>query len=104
MRKLAVIPKKAIWQLANWQTVNLVNSIIRKLKSEQLVCLSFLWWEFFLRERKKIFCTYCGPFLSEGGLRGRGLPERFNLIAIFSYFDFWQRKIESIFRLFFDLV
>jgi hypothetical protein len=38
-----------------------VNFIIQKLKSKHLVCLSFLWWKIFLREREKIFCTYSGP-------------------------------------------
>ena len=38
-----------------------VNIITQKLKSKHLVCLSFLWWEVFLREREKIFFTYFGP-------------------------------------------
>ena len=38
------------------------NFIIQKLKSKHLVCLSFLWWEVFLREREKIFCTYSRPY------------------------------------------
>ena len=38
-----------------------VNFIIQKLKSKHLVCLSFLWWQVFLRERGKIFYTYSGP-------------------------------------------
>ena len=38
-----------------------VNSIIQKLKSKHLVCSSFLWWQFFLREREKRFHTYSGP-------------------------------------------
>ena len=37
------------------------NFIIQKLKSKQLVCLSFLWWQVFLREREKIFYTYSKP-------------------------------------------
>ena len=32
-----------------------VNFVIQKLKSKQLVCLSFLWWEVFLRELEKVF-------------------------------------------------
>ena len=32
-----------------------------KLKSIHLVCLSFLWWQVFLRQREKIFYTYSGP-------------------------------------------
>ena len=39
----------------------LVNFIINKLKSKRLVCLSFHFWQFFLREREKIFYTYSGP-------------------------------------------
>ena len=39
----------------------LLNFIIQKLKSKQLVCLSFPWWQVFLREREKIFYTYSGP-------------------------------------------
>jgi hypothetical protein len=35
-----------------------VNFIIQKLKSKHLVCLSFFWWQVFLREREKIFYTY----------------------------------------------
>ena len=38
-----------------------VNFIIKTLKSKHLVCLSFLWSEFFLREREEIFSTYSGP-------------------------------------------
>ena len=38
-----------------------VNVIIQKLKSKHIVCLSFLWWEVFLRERGKTFCTYSWP-------------------------------------------
>ena len=38
-----------------------VNYIIEKLKSKHNVCLSFLWRQVFLRERKKIFYTYSGP-------------------------------------------
>ena len=38
-----------------------VNIITQKLKSKHLVCLSFLWWQGFLREREKIFSTYSGP-------------------------------------------
>ena len=32
-----------------------VNFVIQKLKSKQLVCLIFLWWEVFLRELEKVF-------------------------------------------------
>ena len=39
----------------------LANSIIPKLKSKHLVCLSFLWRQVFLREWQKIFYTYSGP-------------------------------------------
>ena len=39
----------------------LVNFIIEKLKIIHLLCLSFLWWQVFLREREKIFYTYSGP-------------------------------------------
>jgi hypothetical protein len=38
-----------------------VHCIIQKLKSKHLVCLSFLWEQFFLREQEKIFNTYSGP-------------------------------------------
>ena len=31
------------------------------MKSKHLVCLSFLWWQVFLREREKIFHIYFGP-------------------------------------------
>ena len=41
-----------------------VNFIIQKLKSKHLLCLSFLWWQVFLREREKIFYTYSGPFVT----------------------------------------
>ena len=61
MIKLTVIPKKPFgtWQFGNigvW-----VNFIIQKLKSKHLVCLSFLWWQVFLREREKTFYTYSRP-------------------------------------------
>ena len=59
MIKYTVIPKKAIWQFGKIGV--LVNFIIQKLKSKHLVCLSFLWWQVFLREREKIFYTYSGP-------------------------------------------
>ena len=32
-----------------------------KIESKHLVCLSFLWWQVFLREREKIFYTYSRP-------------------------------------------
>ena len=38
-----------------------VNFVIQKLKSKHLVCLSFLQWQVFLREREEIFYTYSGP-------------------------------------------
>ena len=41
------------------------NFIIQKLKSKQLVCLSFLWWQGFLREWEKISYTYSRPYTSE---------------------------------------
>ena len=62
MIKLTVIPKKKpfdTWQFGKIGV--LVNFIIQKLKSKHLVCLSFLWWQVFLREREKIFNTYSGP-------------------------------------------
>ena len=46
---------------AIWHLGVLVNSIIQKLKSKHLVCLSFLLWQNFLREGEKIFYTYSGP-------------------------------------------
>ena len=39
----------------------IVRFSIQTLKSKHLVCLRFLLWEVFLREREKIFCTYFGP-------------------------------------------
>ena len=55
-----VIPKKSIWHLAICKIGVLVNSIIKKLKSKHLVCLSFLWWQVFMRELEKISYTYSG--------------------------------------------
>ena len=39
--------------------------MIQKLKSKHLVCHGFLWWEVFLREQVKIFCTYSVPNFAE---------------------------------------
>ena len=49
----------ALWQFGKIGV--LVHFVIQKLKSKHLVCLSFLWWQGFLREREKIFSTYSGP-------------------------------------------
>ena len=38
-----------------------VNFMTQKLKSNQLICLSFLWWHVLLREREKIFYAYSRP-------------------------------------------
>ena len=38
----------------------IVNFITQKLKSKHVACLSFLWWQVFLREGEKIFYTYSG--------------------------------------------
>ena len=51
MIKFTVIPKKTIWQCGKIGA--LVNFIAQKLKSKQLVYLSFLWWQVFLRERSE---------------------------------------------------
>ena len=49
-------------QLSTWLLMYgvrvLVNFISQKLKSKYLVCLSFIWWQVFLREREKIFYTH----------------------------------------------
>ena len=54
----------SILQLYQWKLLGvrqfdkisvLVNFINQKLKSKNLVCLSFLWRQFLLREREKIF-------------------------------------------------
>ena len=61
MKKSTVIPKKSFgtWQFGNIGV--LVNFIIQKLKGEHLVCLSFLWYQVFLREGENIFYTYSWP-------------------------------------------
>ena len=53
-------PKHQFCQIAKCQMSFFsitVNFITQKLKSKHLVCLSFLWWQIFLREREKIFYT-----------------------------------------------
>ena len=53
----------AIWE---WVFFGItVYFMIQKLKSKHLVCHGFLWWEVFLREQVKIFCTYSGPNFAE---------------------------------------
>ena len=57
-------PKHQFCQIAKCQMAFFgitVNFIIQRLKSKHLVCLSFLWWQVFLREREKIFFTHSGP-------------------------------------------
>ena len=61
MIQFIVIPKKPFDTSQFGRIRVLVNFIIQKLKSKHLVCLSFLWWQFFLREQEKIFYTYSGP-------------------------------------------
>ena len=57
-------------QVPNYFFGTTVNFIIQKLKSKHLVCLSFLWWQVFLREWEKI------PFLT--------FPACFSIPIIFS--------------------
>ena len=66
-------PKHKFCQIAKCQMPFLVNFIIQKLKSKHLVCLSFLWWQVFLRgQQEKIFYTYSGPQTYLNLRNGRG--------------------------------
>ena len=42
-----------------------LSFIIQKMKTKQIVYLSFLWWQVFLREWEKIFYTYSRSEWSE---------------------------------------
>ena len=59
MIKLTKTPNLPNFQVPNCTSINFIT---QKLKSKHLVCLSFLWWQVFLREWGKTSYTYfAGP-------------------------------------------
>ena len=59
-----VIQFTVIYQKKTFGTLQFgnIDVLVKNWKvNTYLVCLSFLWWQVFLREREKIFSTYSGP-------------------------------------------
>ena len=77
----------------------LVNFVIQKLKSKLLVCLSFLWWQFFFREQEKIFYTYSGPhssFYESFNTKKQTIRRRNKMDKILQFWPEWfLREVNS---------